>query len=407
MVSSDKIALISPFPLPNEDSVRFSALGWYTKSLINTFDAELRDKVIVIAQKEGLSKKDIVDGLPIFYTWSYDRPWFFLQIFIYLIGHKIKKVHLQHEVYVFGRKQYVYPYLSILLILLLRIFGINVVTTIHGVVPIKDLNKNFAESNSVRAPLSLIRFGIKFMYKMTAILSNLVVVHNEKLKKFLVIDYGVREGKIKVISLPLYKYDNKNTVAKSLIKIPKDKKVILFFGFLAPYKGLDKVVESCSKMDLEKLDALMLIVGSSPKRYNGDARYSEWLNVLKNNSSKISENIVWIHEYVPDFEIKSYFDRAQVVIIPYTECISASGSLSLAISNNNCVVVSRAFEDVVDENLVYGESSEDLASALNKFFNDLKYQEMIQESVRKQKADWSDEVISRKTKRVYFELTER
>lgn len=403
-MSSRLIGMVSPYPLEGDETTSFSALAGYTKTLLSCMDGNYRDKIVVLAQRTSRGKNFIekLEGLDVFYVWRYNNPLFFLDILIAVIKNKIKVIHFQHEVFVFGKKQYVYPYLNIILLLILRIIGVSVVTTVHGVVSLKSINKKFSESNKVRAPLFLIKFGLRIMYKLTCNLSSEVIVHNQKLSSLLQKDYRVRGSKIHVIPHPLYKYETTGVRPLFLEEnlLQEAKNIVLFFGFLAPYKGLDTLIQAATSKKIVDSNIYFLIVGSVPKRYLGDALYNSWLNGVKEKSG-INKKILWSSNYVPDNEIGGYFEIADLIVIPYSQAMSASGPLSIAIYYEKPVLVSDSFNGVVQNGLIYGKTAEDLATALVRYFDDELYGSEIKRVVVEQKIMWSDKLIGTSMARLY------
>ncbi|TAH59143.1 MAG: glycosyltransferase, partial [Gottschalkiaceae bacterium] len=318
----------------------------------------------------------------------------------------LKIVHIQHEVFVFGKKQHIYPYLCIVMIAILRLLGVKVVCTIHGVVSARNVSEDFSKSNKVIAPLFLIKLGLSFMYKLTCAFSNAVIVHNEKLSNVLQEEYLVKKDKVYVVPHPLYKYTSlgkKPSVFKSL---PVGKKTVLFFGFLAPYKGLDTLIDSAISDEVKKDEnVVFLVVGSTPRRYTDDDSYISWLNELKNLSLG-NKNIIWVHDYIPDEEVGDYFKNSDLIVIPYNEAMSASGPLSIAIYYEKPVLVSKPFSGVVQEDLIYGSNAGDLGKSVLEFFSDSNYNSVIQEAVSLQKGLWSDEVIIANMEKIYKNLSE-
>lgn len=405
-MSKKLIGVVSPFPTKEGNAVTFSALAGYTETLLRSMGLENSSKFLILAQRNTDKKEYVenVEGFSVSYVWRYNSPIFFIDILVEILRLKLKIVHVQHEVFVFGKKQYIYPYLYILLQILLKIFGVKIITTIHGVVPSNSIDKDFSKSNKVVAPLKLIKFGLKLMYKSTCKFSNYIIVHNEKLKKLLISNYGVEKSKIFVIPHPLYKYESSGLCPDVFKNIPKNGKTVLFFGFLAPYKGLDVLIKAAvSKEMMDKNNIFFLIAGSTPKRYAGDEPYNSWLSGLKSMSLR-NKNILWHHDYVSDDNVGEYFKRSDLVVIPYSEAMSASGPLSIAVYQGKCVLVSEPFRGVVQEDLIYGSSDNDLSTSIAKYFSNRSYRLKISTAIMRQKCMWSDSVIAENMEHVYREL---
>jgi glycosyltransferase involved in cell wall biosynthesis len=94
-----------------------------------------------------------------------------------------------------------------------------------------------------------------------------------------------------------------------------DKPVVLFFGLLRPYKGLDVLLDAWRALDP---DAELWIVGM-PRMDVAALRAAAPLSVR------------WVSRFVSDVELGAYFQRADLVVLPYRE-IDQSGVLFTALA---------------------------------------------------------------------------
>lgn len=120
---------------------------------------------------------------------------------------------------------------------------------------------------------------------------------------------------------PLYNhFGNKvdSSLAKKKLNIPEGKKVILFFGFIRDYKGLDLLIEAVSKLSDEYILVIAGEVYGSYEKYN---QQIEKLG-LKN---KISLHV----RYISDDEVPLFFSSADVCVLPYKSA-TQSGITSIA-----------------------------------------------------------------------------
>ena len=89
------------------------------------------------------------------------------------------------------------------------------------------------------------------------------------------------------------------------------KKVILFFGYIKPYKGLDLLLKSFPDIQKKIPDAHLLIVGEV---YGDDERYLQLISKLK-----IANEVTFIRKFVADDEVELYFKAADVLALPYKQ----------------------------------------------------------------------------------------
>ncbi|HUT03123.1 MAG TPA: glycosyltransferase [bacterium] len=108
--------------------------------------------------------------------------------------------------------------------------------------------------------------------------------------------------------------------ARDNLRISKDKLVLLFFGFVRRYKGLDLLIEAMPKV-CKCVDAELLIVGEF---WEKRVEYERMIE-----RASLQQNIRIIDRYVPDNEVALYFTAADIVILPYREA-TQSGVVQIA-----------------------------------------------------------------------------
>lgn len=385
-----KIVIISPFVKKDSDSIKFSALGSYTKKLVEVLPKENQYYILCQKSINSYSYKNV----KVTPTWGRGSLLFVFQILRQVLIVKPKYIFLQHEVYAFGKNQYIFPYLTILLLFFLRILGKKTIVSIHGVLPLKMLESNFIKESGVINLTSIVKLGTFVMYYFTAFFSTKVIVHNKKLKEYLVNDYKVSRDKIVVIPHPLYTYSKPQLESKVFKKITKGYKYIfLYFGFLSMYKSLDLLIEGFKKANLGKHKACLLIAGSIPKRLKNDTKYKQYIKRYKSSTKGYS--IIWDTRFINDNELKTYFTRSSALILPYKYLVSASGPLTFAINSNLCVLASKSFNDVIQDDLIFGSSSTDLAKYIESFLQSSIKREKNKKAILRQKSLWSDNTLKK------------
>ncbi len=117
------------------------------------------------------------------------------------------------------------------------------------------------------------------------------------------------DAKFKLVRHPLYDQFPKRidrTEACDRLNISPDRKVILFFGFIRKYKGLDILLEA---METLPDDYVLLIAGES----YGSFDYYMDLIKRKNLYSKVKMFV----RYIEDSEVTNFFSAADVCVLPY------------------------------------------------------------------------------------------
>ncbi len=216
-----------------------------------------------------------------------------------------------------------------LLMLFYRLLGKKIVFTAHNV---NARARDGGDSWLNRATL-------KFQYRRC----HHIFVHTEKMKQELVTDYSIPENRTSVIPFGINSTvpDTALTAAEARQRLglgARDK-TLLFFGNIAPYKGLEFLVDAfirvagCaaatgrgtpSSAGCPPPSEYRLIIAGRPK---GSEAY--WAGLLeKINASPARDKIILKIGYVPDEETEIYFKAADVLVLPYTH-IFQSGVLFL------------------------------------------------------------------------------
>ncbi|HXR47148.1 MAG TPA: glycosyltransferase family 4 protein [Candidatus Limnocylindrales bacterium] len=245
------------------------------------------------------------------------------------------------------------------LMLYYRLLGKKTVLTVHNV--------NISKRDGADSWFS--RWTLKFQYRMC----HHIFVHTAKMREELVSEFRVRDGKVDVIPFGLNRTvpDTALTTleARQRLGLTRDDKVLLFFGNIAPYKGLELLIEAfeaASKTDKN----LRLVVAGRPK---GSEDY--WSGLLeKINRSTARGKMILKIEFVPDAETEVYFKAAQVLVLPYTH-IYQSGVLLLGYGFGLPVIaadVGSLKEEIIEDKTGFVFKAKDplaLAKAIQTFFS--------------------------------------
>lgn len=125
----------------------------------------------------------------------------------------------------------------------------------------------------------------------------------------------------------LKKFDKSS--AKTFLDI-KTKYVVLFFGLIRAYKGLDRLIEAFPLVLKSHPDTTLLIAGEN---YENFGKYQAMIN-----SSGVDVKIKLHIKYIPNEEMEPYFKAADVVCLPYYSA-TQSGIVMLAYGFRKPVMV--------------------------------------------------------------------
>lgn len=159
--------------------------------------------------------------------------------------------------------------------------------------------------------------------------------------------------------------------ARTFLKIDPNEKIILFFGFIRKYKGLDILLESMRVLKKHKEQhpdfnlPKLLIAGE----YYEDEKY--YLQLIEQYDLK--DNVIAHTNFIPDSEVKYYLCAADVVVQPYRNA-TQSGVTPLAYHFEIPMIVTRvgSLPDLVPHEkvgLVTEPDAHTIADTIIKYFN--------------------------------------
>jgi glycosyltransferase involved in cell wall biosynthesis len=275
--------------------------------------------------------------------------------------------------------------------------GKKITLTVHNVNAGKrDLNDSF-----------LNRLSLRIQYN----LCHHIFVHTDAMKNELVADFCIPESKVSVVPFGI-----NNTVPDTTLSIAEAKRqlgisggdrTLLFFGNIAPYKGLEYLISAFAEL-LNKDRSYRLIIVGRPK---GSEKY--WKQIQQAIAcSGIRDRIIQRIEYIPDELTELYFKAADVLILPYAH-VFQSGVLFLGYSFGLPAIA--ADVGTLKEEIIEGETgfvfkprdSSDLARVIGKYFESDLFRNL--ESRRSEIKEYANERYSwdkvvEITKAVYSDL---
>lgn len=123
-----------------------------------------------------------------------------------------------------------------------------------------------------------------------------------------------RAENVTTVPLPIFKIVDPTSMNKEEIRkqlnLPSDKPVLLFFGFIRPYKGLSVLLNSLEIIISQGQEVHLVIAGEF------------WENPKKYESQIISKGLTnYVHvfnRYIPDSEVGKFFKAADLFVAPHT-----------------------------------------------------------------------------------------
>jgi glycosyltransferase involved in cell wall biosynthesis len=171
--------------------------------------------------------------------------------------------------------------------------------------------------------------------------------------------------------------------AREVLGIPADAKLLLFFGFIRKYKGLDLLLEAMKQV---KDPAVKLLVAGE---FYEDIRHYEPLL----QKPGIREKVILRNDFIPNDLVRYYFSAADVVVQPYRNA-TQSGVTPLAYHFEQPMIVTNVggLPDYVTDGktgIVTEPGPGHIADAINRFLNfgQAPFKSQIREE--KRKYSWS------------------
>jgi glycosyltransferase involved in cell wall biosynthesis len=198
------------------------------------------------------------------------------------------------------------------------------VLTLHQVVDPATVDGSFTEMHRVRAPAVVARAGITGVQEIVRRLVDAVIVHEpafgDHVEGARVIPHGVETP-----STP------DRAEARAALGIAPDRFTVMCFGFLAPYKGLERALQAAALAG-EAVD--LVVAGGEHPRLAGRDTYADDLRSRWGHVARFVGR-------VPDDLVATWFAAVDLALYLYPRPFSSSGALALALAHGTPFLVSR------------------------------------------------------------------
>lgn len=196
---------------------------------------------------------------------------------------------------------------------------------------------------------------------------------------------------VRLIPHPLYDHFGdivSSEDARRRLGINQNERVLLFFGFIRKYKGLDLLLEAM-KLLIQKPENANLKLLIAGEFYDDKKKYASFFE-----DKELAEHVIIHDQFIPDSEIRYYFCAADVTVQPYKSA-TQSGVTPLSYHFEIPMIVTDvgSLADMVPDGvagLVAAPSPESLAEKIEQYFEEGK--EHFTEGLKQQKAlySWSN-----------------
>jgi glycosyltransferase involved in cell wall biosynthesis len=224
-----------------------------------------------------------------------------------------------------------------------------------------------------------------------------VVVHSEHGRDRLVAELGIAPEKVHAIRHGAFTYllnlEHEQPLPAELAAV--DGPVVLCFGLMRPYKGIDLLLEAWRGIE----GAELWLVGM-PRMDIEPLR------------ARAPASVRWVPRFVTDPEIPAYFRRADLVVLPYRQ-IDQSGVLFTALAFGRPLLLTDVggFSEVAREGAARVVAPDDPAAlhgALDELVRDPAARERLGRAARAAAAGpYAWDTVARQTAQLYRELLAR
>jgi len=191
---------------------------------------------------------------------------------------------------------------------------------------------------------------------------------SEKVEKDL--EFVAGDRKVYRSELPVYDCYNfdeqkKITSTKKDFGFDENSKLLLFFGYVRKYKGLDLLIDALA--ELVKKDSTYKLLAAG-EFYDDEKYYRD-----KVESLKLGNSVKLLNKFIPNEEVAKYFQPSDLVVLPYRSA-TQSGILNLAYGFYKPVLVTNVggLAEFVDDGktgyVINPDSQKDLIDGIINFF---------------------------------------
>ncbi|HEX5275382.1 MAG TPA: glycosyltransferase family 4 protein [Candidatus Rubrimentiphilum sp.] len=374
------VAVISPYPHsdagPDLSGPGDSALNWYTRRLSRSLYEGGRDVTIISSCHRGDTQEWNDKGVRVQPTFVRGRLSAAFKIFSGVLKSRARVVHLQHELFAYGG---IFSALMIpFCVAGLRLMRRSVVTTVHGVIPLEKIDRDFVRSNQVAGgvlPAAIVRLVWKSLLRLVCNFSDVVHVHEEQHRLNLIKQYNVRSPILVIpIGIELQNSALGKADARRTFGFSADDEVLLFFGYFAAYKGISQLLEALVPALESRPRLKVILAGGINSRLKSPVELD---NVLRRHN--LDAKRVLRLGFVPDSLISAVFSAADALILPYTMSMSSSGPMSIGLSYKIPILPSSAFSEYLPAFPgMFKPIPSDIAEAIREFFGNRELRSAIE-----------------------------
>ena len=174
--------------------------------------------------------------------------------------------------------------------------------------------------------------------------------------------------------------------ARTKLNIDQDDKILLFFGHIREYKGLDTVLQSLKS--LQNKNIKLLIAGECWEDWK------KYEKIISDNNLK--KNIILKLGFIPEEEIETIFKASDLLLLPYNKFNAQSGIGALALNFEIPMIVSEVggLNNYIYSNnecLIKANDDQELAKKIDRILSNPDLYKKLQKNIIKKRKtlDWN------------------
>jgi glycosyltransferase involved in cell wall biosynthesis len=381
----------------------------YTKNLTESFNFS-SFHIVILSQKnnaEKFGKNPFSDKIKIVNCWNAGIFYPF-QIFKSLCQNKPQIVHVQHEYFIFGRA--ISAALFPLVILLGKFLRLKTIVTLHGIVNPVEIRDpelgSLGNENLQGIPIWLSQMGLLLITRLITDTSDKIIVMNNTHKNVLIEQYRCSPEKLVLVPHGIPKSEPIDTeIAKKRLGFD-GQKVVLYFGYITKYKGIDILVKAFK--NIQDPNCVLVIGGAAHPRLKNDPDYKKFWDAIMGEIS--GDKRIKFVGFIPDDQLSTYISASDVVVFPYVASFSTGGPMNITVGHYKPVIASKvsSFSDILPESAVFKTGSvSDLTQKLRKSLEDDSFNLELSKSARSIAAERSWQQVAKCTEDLYYHILEK
>jgi glycosyltransferase involved in cell wall biosynthesis len=321
MSARPDVAFIAPYPPRGERHGGHSGVASYTANLAHAL-ADLGAHITVVAPELAGDPARFADG-PVdvrreFIPGARALP----GAMTAAAATGAAVVHLQFELFLYGGATSLFGLPAALGRARWALGETALVTTMHQIVDPAAVDREYTRLHRVGVPASIACAGIAAVQSAVVRASAATIVHEAAFRRVVptaaVIPHGIEDV------TPLDRGEARRRCGLD------GRLVVLCFGFVAPYKGVEVVLDAARHTGPA---VHVVVAGGAHPRMSGEDGFAAELAAAYGDVATFTG-------WIPDHDVTAWFSAADVAVFPYPRPFSSSGALALALAHRTPALLS-------------------------------------------------------------------